>query len=502
MNNKTTLPVTRIIVFLLLLLGSSCSKFLDQQPEDGIISKDFWKTKEQVYAAVIGCYSSLLGPPAGVSDRSLPEYLFLWGELRADFLTPGAGITTDEQEIVNVNILPTNSIAKWSAVYRTINNCNTVIDNAAAVRERDNTFTQAQLNGYVAEALALRSLMYFYLIRTFGDVPLVLKSTATDEDINPIAKSTQKIVLDQITADLVKAERDATISYGSKLFNTGRITKNTVQTILADVYLWQEKYTEAIAECDKVIASGNYGLVERSSGWFSTVYANGNSSEGIFEIQYSAEKLNTFFPLFATSRKRYVASNYVLEDIYTLDYNDDANLDIRGVNAAVKVSDNSVFKYIGFNSITSRTAADSYAHWFFYRYSDILLMKAEACAQVNRGAEALDLVKVIRNRANALSSTEQNLSADDVEGISDYILEERAREFSFEGKRWFDLLRNAKRNNYKRLDIITAMVARTVPAARQQSALNKYRDLNSHYLPIYFSELSTNNLLIQNPFYR
>ena len=84
----------------------------------------------------------------------------------------------------------------------------------------------------------------------------------------------------------------------------------------------------------------------------------------------------------------------------------------------------------------------------------------------------------------------------------DYILQERQREFAFEGKRWYDVLRNAKRNNYAKVSYILNMASISVPSDRQQVAFNKLRDKNSHYLPIYLYELQTNNLLVQNPFYK
>src|SRR3954467_14370097 len=92
----------------LLLTTSSCNKYLELKPQDGIIRQNFWKTKEQLQAAVIGCYASLLGPPAGVSDRALPEYLFLWGELRGDMLTPSTGASNEDLDILNTNILSSN----------------------------------------------------------------------------------------------------------------------------------------------------------------------------------------------------------------------------------------------------------------------------------------------------------------------------------------------------------------------------------------------------------
>src|SRR5215213_1322526 len=99
----------RIFKLLSLLIvitsASSCKKYLDLKPENGIIRQNFWKTKEQVQAAVFGCYASLLGAPSGISDKPLPEYFFLWGELRADMLTPSTGVTNEEIDIMNVNIL-------------------------------------------------------------------------------------------------------------------------------------------------------------------------------------------------------------------------------------------------------------------------------------------------------------------------------------------------------------------------------------------------------------
>jgi hypothetical protein len=86
--------------------------------------------------------------------------------------------------------------------------------------------------------------------------------------------------------------------------------------------------------------------------------------------------------------------------------------------------------------------------------------------------------------------------------MQDFILQERQREFAFEGKRWYDVLRVAKRNNYERLDLLLNMATMSVPPDKQQSALAKLKDKNSHYFPIYLYELQTNNLLEQNPFYK
>lgn len=505
----------KIFKFLCLLIilssASSCKKWLDRKPENGIIRQNFWKSKEQVQATVFGCYASLLGAPAGINDRPLPEYFFLWGELRADMLTPSTGITNEELEIMNVNILETNSLTNWRSVYRTINYCNTVIDFAPEVLKTDATFSKQALDAYLSEAKALRALMYFYLVRSFRDVPLVLKATSSDDQLEQLAKSTGAEVLQQIVKDLSEAEATAPLTYNNQVSDKGRITRYTINAIQADVYLWMEKYPEANAACDKVINSGRFGLVSGNSSWFPTVFANGNSNEGIFEIQFDKQKLNTFYSMFRT-RPRFLASSIVTDPndgLYQVDLQDATKKDIRGDGAAVNFGDARIWKYVGIDETSVRAEAESYAHWIVYRYADILLMKAEALVLTGSGQQALDLVDRIRQRGRALNTggssgtgTFRSVSPTDTDGILDYILEERAREFAYEGKRWYDLLRFAKRNNYERLDILLEMVSRSVPGSLQQSAIAKFRDQNSHYLPIYQYELQTDKNLVQNPFYK
>ena len=171
MKMRHTLLYT--ICFFSLMFHVSCTKRLDQKPSDGIIREDYWKTKEQVRAAVIGCYGSMLGDPAG-GTVALPELLFLWGELRADMLAPSLGTSASQYEIMNVNTTSSNNIVNWRPVYRTINFCNTVIDFAPGVLTNDKTLTQEALNAYLAEARTIRALLYFYLARSFGDVTLKL----------------------------------------------------------------------------------------------------------------------------------------------------------------------------------------------------------------------------------------------------------------------------------------------------------------------------------------
>jgi hypothetical protein len=491
---------------LVLALGtSSCKKWLDLKPQDGIVSTAFWQTKEDVKAEVIGCYSSLLAPPPtgdGSGDRSLTEYLFMWGELRADMITLGPGATSEEVDVTNVNTLPINSITEWSAVYRTINYCNVVIDNAPGVLKKDPTFTQTALNQYLSEVKALRALMYFYLVRVFRDVPLKLTSTTSDQDLKALPKTAQKDILSQIVKDLNESEANAVITFGDKADDKGRITRYTINAIQADVYLWMDDYNDALIACNKIINSGKFGLLTGTGNWFSELYYLGNSNESIFEFQYAAPINNPFYLMTEATTRRYLASGYTSADVYSFDSNDPTNSDIRGDGASLLFGDGTIWKYVGINSNTAQVQGSYYTHWFVYRYADILLMKAEAEANLNNGADALNIISTIRTRANALPATAMTPDSTDVQGVSDYILAERGREFAFEGKRWFDLLRFAKRNNYQRLDILLDLVTRSVASDRQQSAMAKYKDPDSHYFPINASELADDPNLVQNPFYK
>jgi len=499
---KNRIYKAAILAVIAMFSCSSCNKYLSLRPQDGITSDQFFQTKEQLQAAVIGIYNGLCNASGG---RAPSELFFVWGETRADFVAPGSGIIADETSIIQDNILATNQFVAWGSIYRVINLCNNVLDNGPNVINVDNTLTTTALNGFLGEALAVRALMYFYLVRSFGDVPLKLSYTANDGDLQQLAKTPQSAILTQIVADLKTAEGYALPTYGVVAYDKGRITKFTVETIQADVYLWMDDFADCITACDKVINSGKYGLVAGNGSWFGILYAQGNSSEGIFELQFDAQQLNTYFGMFEVGfqlKPRYLANASLLDNWYTTDLLVATDVDIRGIDVAIHVNDASIYKFIAINPGSLRTAATSYAHWIMYRYADVLLMKAEACIYSSRGQDALDLITVIRTRANALIGTLQTPSNTDVNGMTSYLVAERAREFAFEGKRWYDLLRNAKRNNFARIDLLTTAAISSVPPLNLQSALSKIRDARSLYFPIPQGDIQNDPNLIQNPFYK
>lgn len=485
-------------IFHIILIGlvtgfGSCKKWLDLKPQDGIVGDEFWNTKEQVDAAVTGVYTSL---------QANTELFFIWGESRADMVATGFRANQDELDIVNLNMLPNNRYVNWRTMYQSINYCNTIIQMAPGVLKKDNTFGQAQLDRALGQALAIRGLLYFYLVRSFGEVPLNLKATVSDNDLVSLAKSSQEDMLNQIAEDLQRAATLLPETYGSVDQDKGRVCRYAAHAMLADVYMWMDKYNEAAAECDKIINAKKYSLVNRTS-FFNSVFFRGNSQESIFELQFDAQRLNPFYDMHVPSRKRWGAAPHLVDVVYGIDLvNTFPKVDVRGDGTAFRSTDFTIWKYMGADNrgIDFRAPDQSFAHWIFYRYADVLLLKAEALNELNKPLEASRIVKDIRDRANAIDL--KIMDSVNKGPMAIYILEERQRELAFEGKRWYDVLRNAKRNNYEKRQLLMEMATLIIPADRRQAAFAKLTDNNSHYFPVYFYELQTNKLLEQNSFYK
>ncbi|MBC8053912.1 MAG: RagB/SusD family nutrient uptake outer membrane protein [Sphingobacteriaceae bacterium] len=495
------------LAFILLLSATSCNKWLELKPQDGIIREDFWKTKEQLRSAVFGAYSSLLAVPE--KRPGLMQNMLVWGELRADMMGIGSSFTNNDMDYKNNEILPNSVYSNWATLYNTINVCNTVIEFGPTVRDNDKTISEAEVNEYLAEAYGLRAYMYFYLLRLWGEVPLQLKASSSDSKIEQLAKSSKEVIYNQIVSDLDFAARNIAENYGSNDQNKGRLTVYGIYALQADVYLWGENYTECIAACKRIEDSGKFGLIEGTDPelWFRELYITGNSNESIFEIQFDRDSQNPWFSLLAAIPNRYAATFYMDDFFGITDPTTPTIRDIRSNGASYNQAlSGMLWKHVGTNygSNTAVLNGNSDHNWIVYRYADILLMKAEALAWTGDGVKALELVDIIRNRSTPIfNGTVETVDPGIPYQVSDYILKERAREFAFEGKRWFDLLRHAKRKGYERgAQVIVDAVSKVAPPDRAEVILNKFKDYRNHYLPIATSELLADKNLVQNPYYK
>ena len=218
---------------------SSCEDFLTITPTNRIVEEEFWQDRRDLNNAVMACYWRL------VNGDILEKFVY-WGEGRSDNFdrSTETGTTSPTANILNANLLPTYGQFNWTPLYNAINYCNKVLAHGPEVVASDESFSENDWRPIRAEAIALRALCHFYLVRTFGEIPYITEDYNNDTQELRAPQSTQLTVLDNIISDLESVKDDAMSDYGNTVENKGRITKKSVYALLADVYLWRASYKE------------------------------------------------------------------------------------------------------------------------------------------------------------------------------------------------------------------------------------------------------------------
>lgn len=310
---------------------TSCDDFLTITPSSSIVEEEFWEDRNDLENVIAACYTRL------VKDDMLKAYI-LWGEARSDNFEKNSGTSwVALDNLMNANLIPTNSMFDWTLFYNEINYCNKILVHGPEILKKDESFSNSDWLPMRAEAMALRALSHFWLVRTFGEVPYVTQDYNNDGQNFLIAQSTQQQVLDSIIMDLEAIKDEAMKDYGNTVYNKGRITQKSVYAILADAYLWRasknasadsvaiygnqskEDYEKCIQCCDFIIEKmreekieyikkhvGSIGAANieitdedllipneisansnfvTSIGAFDHIFGSGNSDESIFELQ-------------------------------------------------------------------------------------------------------------------------------------------------------------------------------------------------------------------------
>lgn len=501
--------------FLLLAILSSCSDFLDQKPINGLVAEEYWQNKEELNKVMIGAYAAL---------ADMDVHLFLNGEIRGDMIEKGATIVNltnsglyssgNIRDIMDASILTDNKFAQWDKFYKVINLCNHVIKYAPIIQERDATFSDYYKQAYISEATALRSLMYFYLVRIYRDVPYIDYPTESDGvNLYPVKTSGDEIIetilKDLVTNGIVEKMSDF---YGDNISTIGRMNRFAAYALVTEIALWKFDYDLALTYIDKIEKSMKYILVPNSE-WFS-LFSRGNTFESIFEIQYDASnsQSNGMFSLTLNTSSKFFQISLYSTEIFVQDVYGSRSVESTRKEGTVLMdgtSKHKIYKYIG--ETPNRDAIQGYlrssnqssANYIIYRYSDILLMKAEALTQkeIPDYNGALEIVNMLRIRANVPTISTDEFSVSKL-AAEEIILKERALELAYEGKRWYDLMRYGRRNNYaQKNEFITKIVENVSPSQRLIIA-SKLNDVNSWYLPIYQTEIDNNINLKQNPYYK
>jgi len=434
-RRNTIYSIITAVAALLSLV--SCSDFLEVKPQNVTVEDEFWNEKADVDQMMTGLYASL-------QDAGVVKRMMIWGEFRSDNVTSGSNIEKDVslQKIFKEDIDASNGYTTWTPFYYIINSANTLIEHAPAVAATDPAFSQSELNADIAEASAIRDLCYFYLIRTFRDVPYTTVSFADDNQVMNLPATKFDDVLDSLITDLEHVQDNAVKNYPSSsstkaLYQTGRITQDAIHAMLCDMYLWKKDYNKCIQYADMIIASmrqrakdkgfynklstddearvNGYPLI--SDAFTNTVYGNayteifgyGNSMESIFELTYMRDDnmpsngaANDFY-MFS---KGDIVAGYAAPSTYVNGtegqdnqvfskydgrYYENMNNGMisKGCFATVNVDYSGGTKNVIASHFSPYAEGKCKANWIIYRLSDVMLMKAEALTALMSNASEL-----------------------------------------------------------------------------------------------------------------
>ena len=458
---------------------SSCEAFLEEEPISEIPVEEMWQTSRDVKAGVNEIY--------GLFRTTMRKNYFYWGEFRSVNMSPGSSSAADQQRVIDNLITTSHECAKWTDLYKMINQANLAIKYIPTV----DMPSIATRNDYLGQAYAMRALGYFYAIRVWGDVPLFTEPNEKySTDLYKERTDKNYILRNVILEDLKKAEElmDKTNNKERK-----RISIYGVWAIMADVYMWLEEYNLADQTIDKMSGDATFMKLETSIENWRKMFVeelNGKPSDDtpendeyttkelIFVVHFDMDEVGSsgysyMYQWFTGSGNRAA----VLSDAILEKFSDD---DLRKAYTTQYYQNGwELNKFIGgtISTTLNKTCEVAYP---IYRYSDMILLQAEARARMGKWEEALDLVKQIRDRAGLTTATSMDFASED--DIINYILDERQIELVGEGRRWFDLLRTKK---WKEV----------------MEPINGMNQDGNELFPIHYSHINENPKLTQNPYY-
>ena len=478
---------------------SSCS-MLDVEPQTTWSDRNFMTEDSHVLSTLYGGYSRL---------QSALGYggFVIYGDLRADIYQLNDPTQLAMEKVLNNNLDINMSQASWANFYNVIKQANLVLKFAPELLE-SGVLTETKANLYMGQAYCMRAYTYFWIVRIWGDAPLVLEPYLYETDKATKTRSSVSDVLLQAHKDLTRAKELLLSTNQSRV----TFTRTAAYAIDAQIYAWEKNWKECINAANAVLgASGitttTYKLtslydasIDASAADFTSttlldleyakMFNEGEASESIFELAYSVDDMNSNNTLFA-----YLADNYV--QIKPRD------------EISIQFEDGDWRRYVAFgSSATTNTRARKFFLGGYVRNQDsrnivllrtaeTALLKAEALLNLNdtesdeekiasNVTEAMKLVNAIRNRAGGsdfeiTSSVYENQSNEE---LKQTVAQERLKELIFEGYRYFDLIRTGK--------VFEVM-----------EPINGQNDERSLVWPIRLTEIQNSNGLIeQNEYYK
>lgn len=482
-----------LILITAIVIVACEEKYLDLAPISEVSTENFYQSETDFNSAINAAYNSL---------QSLNNINWKMQEVRSD-----NGYASREEagwNIDNFDLSPTDvNVAEfYNLSYNGIFRVNIILDKIDEV-----DFDQTRKNYIIGQAKFIRALIYFDLVRTFGDVPLVNNVVSLSESY-ALTRTATSEVYQSILADLNDAKELLPDNYSSTA-DIGKATKGAANGLLGKVYLTIKDFPKAKQSLEAVInSSNNYALLPSYADIWSI--SNQNSSEIVFAIQYSDGQGNgnMFNRIFAPLTQGadinpgtgLGMTRPTAELIRAFEDGDSrivSTLSPYEINP--NTSDTTNLAYFR-KFITNQQVLDGGQDWPILRFADIILMYAEALNELDDLPGAITELNKVRSRAfdgqpdklydsNSITSKEE---------FRDLLLHERRLELACENQRWFDLLRFGKAEEFLQVEIRREDWRTGKDLVTYVTAMEEFDRL----YPIPFDEIEKHNgNLSQNPGY-
>ncbi len=532
-NRKPKKPAARssqlIAVLIAIAVLGGCNKFLDTKPVDSITPDTYYKTQTDLDRALAAVYDRL-------GDRrtygcALFGFLSFSDEFYLKNQTTGYMSNTIDASMLEINRC-------WEALYVGIERANMLLDHLDAAEVSDSSKSEVR-----GQALFLRAFYYFTLVDNWGAIPLKLTSTKSPTE-PALPRTPVADIYAQIEKDLKDAEglvRDITY-YG---YN-GRISKTAVQAFLARVYITmagyplndEAKYADARTYAEKVMQSGVHDLNPSFQQIFiNLVQDKYDIKENIWEIEYYGNNqeivreggyVGSWMGLYCPNVDTGFAYDYVhaTAKLYNAYEDGDMRRDwtiapyrfapsgtggtlvkvTRTDWTATQIYERSAGKYRREYEVFKPKSQDfTPINFPMLRYSDVLLMFAEAENQVNGPTQAAyDAVNMVRRRGFGKPVNTPDPTADLPAGLGEVdfleaVKKERFCELSYEGIRKHDLLRWG--SYLLTMQQMVTEYQTNMPSTLSAAAIQQARRVTARSVlfPIPNSEIAVNPLIGQNP---
>ena len=526
---------TIICLLFVMMLSTSCKKFLEEVPKDEISSGQYFAQPQHATNAVNALYrtgapqlfESNLGAYSG-SRMMLGPYLS--GYIDNEFKGQEIHVQYAQNLTLNGTNLSSYLQGMWSSIYSGISRANNAIKYIPTTPGLTDT-QSAQLN---AEARFFRAYAYFQLVRMYGGVPLITEPYENMENMD-VARSSVEEVYNLITADLEYAVNEGGLPDVAMINNGGRITKGAAATLLADVYLTMSGFplnkdmsAKAAANARLVINSNVYQLTAHgrdAAGQVSltnTAYnklrlADNSASEYIYYYEYAVGIATSAysawaFPATAASETAFAVTvnAYTPTAKFLQAYNQTEDLRVQEkqfFHSSVTRSNGTELRftkapYMWQDDEATFTTGSSGKDLPIYTYADPLLIAAESIA-LSEGvtSEAVDYLAQVRGRAYwkaDMAAIRAELSQFSKDNFIREVWKERFRELVFEGRIWYDIQRTRLFPVPSGDGSGNILFESVIGHANNMGAIIQEKHL---LLPIAADELQRNANLVQNPGY-